>query len=232
MPTRRASTATMMFIAVTSLAGPERLQPHLRARRHDSAGARSMSLAVILLGAYVALPRLHAPKTHPEVFASEGGGRGEHTAAEWSVPRAVATLVGGLGAGAAWMSEILVGAARGHRRGARHVPGLHRHRASWRSSAAPPRAARRSPWARKNRLDLSRRHRPGQLHPDRAVRGARAGAGELLHRARAAAAGVRADAEVGALFARRPDRRRGVRTTAIRTGTRASSWSRSTWCWP
>jgi Ca2+:H+ antiporter len=52
-------------------------------------------------------------KTHPGVFASvEGEAEAHHEGSRWSAPRAVGSLVGA-SVLAAWMSEILVGAAEG-----------------------------------------------------------------------------------------------------------------------
>jgi len=56
-------------------------------------------------------------KTHPEAFKSVGvrkkkGEEHEHEGPQWSVARAVGSLIGA-SALAAWMSEILVGAAEG-----------------------------------------------------------------------------------------------------------------------
>jgi Ca2+:H+ antiporter len=67
-------------------------------------------LAVLLLTGY-ALYLVFQLRTHPHLFRSaESGGHGGE--ATWSVPRAVASLVGA-SVLAAWMSEILVGAAEG-----------------------------------------------------------------------------------------------------------------------
>jgi Ca2+/H+ antiporter len=81
----------------------------------------------VLLIAY-ALYLVFMLKTHPGAFAAKGGHHGEEAeGAHWSVPRAVGTLVGA-SVLAAWMSEILVGAAEGTGTGARHDAGVHRHR--------------------------------------------------------------------------------------------------------
>lgn len=69
-------------------------------------------LAVVLLATY-ALYLLFMLKTDPGTFASEGGhGEHEEGSKRWSLPRAVGSLVVA-SLLAAWMSEILVGAAQG-----------------------------------------------------------------------------------------------------------------------
>jgi len=69
-------------------------------------------VALALLFAYV-LNLLFMLKTHPDLFKSVGGAEQHHPEGErWSVGRAVITLVAG-SVLAAWMSEILVGAAEG-----------------------------------------------------------------------------------------------------------------------
>jgi Ca2+:H+ antiporter len=54
---------------------------------------------------------LFSLKTHPGAFASvEGEAEREHHEEHWGIPRSIGTLLAASG-GAAWMSEILVGAA-------------------------------------------------------------------------------------------------------------------------
>jgi Ca2+:H+ antiporter len=76
------------------------------APRH--AGALDSGVAVVLLAAY-ALYLIFMLRTHSEVFASTQAEHSE-TGAGWSVARATGTLVVA-SLGAAWMSEVLVGAA-------------------------------------------------------------------------------------------------------------------------
>src|SRR6185369_3811643 len=73
----------------------------------------NVGLAVVLLLAY-ALYLVFMLKTHPDEFAGEGGGHGGHGehGARWSLGRAIAGLVLA-SLLAAWMSEVLVGAAEG-----------------------------------------------------------------------------------------------------------------------
>ena len=103
--------SSMMLLAVISLIVPsafgrffaaEEFLPHVR--------ALNTSLALLLLAAY-ALYLLFSLRTHPDSFASEGSDEASHEeGTAWSAPRAVATLLGG-SLIAAWMSEMLVGAA-------------------------------------------------------------------------------------------------------------------------
>jgi Ca2+:H+ antiporter len=72
----------------------------------------NLAIALVLLAAY-ALYLLFSLRTHREAFASVQGTSAAHEEGRrWSVPRAVGSLVGA-SVGAAWMSEILVGAAEG-----------------------------------------------------------------------------------------------------------------------
>jgi Ca2+:H+ antiporter len=102
---------SMMLLAVTSMAVPSAF----RSLSKGATGAeQSLNLAVaaVLVALYV-LYLVFMLRTHPHLFASEGGGAAEHGAgARWSVARAVVTLLAASVA-AAWMSEVLVGAAEG-----------------------------------------------------------------------------------------------------------------------
>jgi len=68
-------------------------------------------VAVVLLISYV-LYLVFLLKTHPEVFASEQHHSSEEEETHWPVGKAVGLLVAA-SVGAAWMSEILVGAVEG-----------------------------------------------------------------------------------------------------------------------
>jgi Ca2+:H+ antiporter len=102
---------SMMLLAVTSMAVPSAFRS---LSRGTVVAAQHMNLAVaaVLLALY-GLYLVFMLKTHPHLFASEGGG-GEHGSHEerWSATRAVSTLLAA-SALAAWMSEVLVGAAEG-----------------------------------------------------------------------------------------------------------------------
>ena len=105
--------ATMMFLAAASLAAPSAfsrfLAPDSTIRQEQ---LLNTGVAVVLLLAY-ALYLLFSLKTHPKAFASVEGGGEEHAEGKrWSMPMAITGLVGA-SLLAAWMSEILVGAAEG-----------------------------------------------------------------------------------------------------------------------
>jgi Ca2+:H+ antiporter len=106
--------SSMMLIAVISLAVPSafsRLFASEDVVRQEM--LLNVGLAVVLLIAYV-LYLVFMLKTHPGAFASQGGHADEEQeeGTRWSLSRAVGSLVGA-SVLAAWMSEILVGAAEG-----------------------------------------------------------------------------------------------------------------------
>jgi Ca2+:H+ antiporter len=107
---------SMMFIAVCSMiipAGFNKMFGATAAFQQNEANLNIM-LAIFLLVAY-ALYLFFMIKTHPDYFTSVSTGKEEHGGEEhkpWSVTRSIATLVGASLA-AAFMSEILVGAAEG-----------------------------------------------------------------------------------------------------------------------
>jgi Ca2+:H+ antiporter len=113
-PVASRSYATMMLIAVVSLSIPSGFR---RVLGGDEPMAYEQSLnlgiALALILAYL-LYLLFMLKTHPDLFKSVGNGEQSHHAEgeRWSVSRAVITLVAS-SVLAAWMSEILVGAAEG-----------------------------------------------------------------------------------------------------------------------
>ncbi len=101
--------STIMLITVVCLAAPGAFEglfgAEIAALRSD---VLNLGLAVLLLALY-GLYLVFMLKTHPELFVSAGGGAQAHEA-HWSVSRAVGTLVAA-SVGAAFMSEVLVGAA-------------------------------------------------------------------------------------------------------------------------
>ena len=105
--------SSMMLIAVISLAVPSAFSRFFSTEemiRQES--LLNLGLAVVLLIAY-ALYLVFMLKTHPGAFAANGGHAEAKTeVTHWSLPRAVGSLVGA-SVLAAWMSEILVGAAEG-----------------------------------------------------------------------------------------------------------------------
>jgi Ca2+:H+ antiporter len=105
--------SSMMLIAVISLAVPSAFSRFFAPEETLREEALlNLGLAFVLLAAYV-LYLVFMLKTHREEFAGEeGGGHGSHDGERWSLRRAIAGLA--LAAVlAAWMSEILVGAAEG-----------------------------------------------------------------------------------------------------------------------
>ena len=102
---------SMMLLAVTSMAVPSAFRA-LSGVTVVAAQHLNLAVAVVLLVLYV-LYLLFMLKTHPHLFASEGGEGGHGEGGErWSVARAIVTLLVA-SALAAWMSEVLVGAAEG-----------------------------------------------------------------------------------------------------------------------
>ena len=113
-PVATRAYSTMMFVAAVSLTVPSAFN---RAFATDAGPIReekmlNIGIAILLLLAY-GLYLLFSLKTHPHAFASVESEEGGHDLEEhWSVARAVVTLILA-SLGAAWMSEILVGAAEG-----------------------------------------------------------------------------------------------------------------------
>ena len=104
--------SSMMFIAVATLGIPSAFSRIATTAETMQAEQRiNVFLAVILFGAYV-LYLIFMLKTHPEFFKSVGSGDDHHAGKLWSLPRALASLLVA-SVLAAWMSEILVGAAEG-----------------------------------------------------------------------------------------------------------------------
>jgi Ca2+:H+ antiporter len=110
-PIAARTYSTMMLLAAMSMAAPSGFA------RYFAPGSvireeqlLNVGIAVILLLAY-GMYLLFSLKTHPGAFASvDTGMEAAHAGKHWSVLRAVGSLVGA-SILAAWMSEILVGAA-------------------------------------------------------------------------------------------------------------------------
>jgi Ca2+:H+ antiporter len=104
--------SSMMMISVFSLAAPSAFNrffsPEASIRQEQ---LLNVGLAVVLLVAY-ALYLVFMLKTHPDFFASTGGEHDESHEPKWGLPRAIGSLLGA-SVLAAWMSEVLVGAAEG-----------------------------------------------------------------------------------------------------------------------
>jgi Ca2+:H+ antiporter len=101
---------SMMLLAVVSLAVPSGFRSLSKGTIVDEQHL-NLAVAILLLALYV-LYLFFMLKTHPHVFASEGGEGHGAGAEQWSAARAVGTLLAA-SVLAAWMSEILVGAAEG-----------------------------------------------------------------------------------------------------------------------
>ena len=105
--------SSMMLIAVISLVVPSAFNrffsPDETIRQEE---LLNMGMVIVLLLTY-ALYLVFMLKTHPEFFvAAKSETEHDHEGAHWGVPRAVGSLVLA-SLLAAWMSEILVGAAEG-----------------------------------------------------------------------------------------------------------------------
>lgn len=112
-PVATRAYSTMMFVAAISMTVPSAFN-----RNYGALGVLreerllNVSIAILLLIAY-ALYLLFSLKTHPGAFASvESEAHSGHDEERWSVTRAVVSLIVA-SVLAAWMSEILVGAAEG-----------------------------------------------------------------------------------------------------------------------
>jgi len=110
-PIAARAYSTMMFLAAVSMTVPSAFSrvfaPNEVIRQEQ---LLNIGIAVVLLIAY-ALYILFSLKTHAASFASlEAEGDSGHHEPKWSVPRAVVSLLAA-SVLAAWMSEILVGAA-------------------------------------------------------------------------------------------------------------------------
>jgi Ca2+:H+ antiporter len=112
-PEAARSYSSMMFLAVVSLAVPGAFSRFFAPQGViREAQLLNVSVVVVLLLAY-GLYLLFSLKTHPDAFASvEAGEEGHGSGEAWGMPRALGSLVAA-SVLAAWMSEVLVGAAEG-----------------------------------------------------------------------------------------------------------------------
>lgn len=110
-PTAARTYSTMMFLAAVSVVVPSAFSRYFAPEATVlSEQSLNVGIAVVLLLAY-GLYLWFALITHPEVFrSSEDAADAAHEGKTWSVAAAVGGLVGA-SVLAAWMSEILVGAA-------------------------------------------------------------------------------------------------------------------------
>lgn len=110
-PTAARAYSTMMFLAAVSLTVPSAFSRVFAPTGVIRAEAQlNLGIAILLLLAY-GLYILYSLRTHSTAFASsESAAESDHHEEHWSVARAVITLLTA-SVFAAWMSEILVGAA-------------------------------------------------------------------------------------------------------------------------
>ena len=103
---------SMMLLAAFSLMVPSAFSQFLAPEETVRAESLlNLGLAAVLLAAY-GFYLLFQLKTHPDEFRGEPAAAAPEHEARWSLPRALASLVAATVV-AAWMSEILVGAAEG-----------------------------------------------------------------------------------------------------------------------
>lgn len=110
-PLAARAYSTMMFLAAVCLLVPSSFSRVFAPNEVIRAESQlNLGIAILLLCAY-GLYILYSLKTHTAAFAgSESEDESEHHEEQWSVSRAVITLLAA-SVLAAWMSEILVGAA-------------------------------------------------------------------------------------------------------------------------
>jgi Ca2+:H+ antiporter len=112
-PMAARAYSTMMMLAAMSLIVPSTFSRYFSPEgvvRQEH--LLNIGIACVLLIAY-GLYLLFSLKTHPGVFSSVESGANEHEeGTQWGVSRAIGALIGA-SLLAAWMSEILVGAAEG-----------------------------------------------------------------------------------------------------------------------
>jgi Ca2+:H+ antiporter len=112
-PLATRAYSTMMFVAAVSMAVPSAFSRYFAPRgviRQEQ--LLNIGIAILLLVAY-GLYLFFSLKTHRGAFASvEGEEAHAHEEKQWGLPRAIGSLLGA-SVLAAWMSEILVGAAEG-----------------------------------------------------------------------------------------------------------------------
>jgi Ca2+:H+ antiporter len=107
-PAAARTYGSIMLLAALSMVGPASFHRFLSDSVPRHAQALDIGVAVVLLAIY-ALYLVFMLRTHPDFFSVVKGGEEEH-GSSWSMTRAGVTLVAA-SCGAAWMSEVLVGAA-------------------------------------------------------------------------------------------------------------------------
>src|SRR4030095_6670811 len=101
----------MLMLAVITLPMPAAFHRFLGAAKPASSRAVDLTTSLVLLATYVCY-LVYLVRTHPEFFEASRArdGHGALDGPAWSAARALTTLLAA-SVGAAWMSEILVGAA-------------------------------------------------------------------------------------------------------------------------
>ncbi len=107
-PAAARTYGSIMLLAVLSMIGPSSFHRFLSDTAPRHAEALDTGVAIVLLALY-ALYLVFMLRTHPDFFSVVKEEEESH-GPRWSTVRAVATLVAA-SLGAAWMSEVLVGAA-------------------------------------------------------------------------------------------------------------------------
>jgi Ca2+:H+ antiporter len=110
-PAGARTYASMLMLAVITLAVPAAFHRFLGATEPASSRTVDLVTSLVLLITYVCY-LVYMVRTHPDFFDADttDDRPGHHEAPAWSPLRAVGTLLAA-SVGAAWMSEILVGAA-------------------------------------------------------------------------------------------------------------------------
>ena len=111
-PAGARAYASMLMLAVITLGVPAAFHRFMGAEAPGSSRPVDVATSLVLLATYVCY-LVYMIGTHADFFAAGAGAdHAPHGGGAWSMPRAIGTLLAG-SAGAAWMSEILVGAAEG-----------------------------------------------------------------------------------------------------------------------
>jgi Ca2+:H+ antiporter len=109
-PAGARTYASMLVLAVITLGVPAAFHRFTGAESPATGRTLDVATSLVLLATY-ACYLVYMVATHPDFFAAPAADRHpQHTGPAWSAGRAVGTLVAA-SAGAAWMSEVLVGAA-------------------------------------------------------------------------------------------------------------------------
>ncbi|HKZ05938.1 MAG TPA: calcium/proton exchanger [Methylomirabilota bacterium] len=108
-PAGARAYGSMLMLAVITLAVPAAFHRFLGAAAPKTALDVDVGTSAVLLVTYVCY-LIYVIRTHPEFFSPLAAEASAGHGPRWSLGRGVATLIAA-SAGAAWMSEILVGAA-------------------------------------------------------------------------------------------------------------------------